>query len=89
MCKLKNKTLLIVMLVLVCLLVILAAAAGRPLEHGSSGRMMTQINATSFGAKSKAKAVSSPLINPQAKGHVPPGGPNPCTNTPNRSNGHC
>lgn len=89
MCKLKNKTLLTVILVVVCLLVILAAAAGRPLEHGSSGRMMTQMSATGFGAKSKAKAVSSPLSNQQAKGDVPPGGSNPCTNIPKRSNGHC
>ncbi|KAK9945163.1 hypothetical protein M0R45_010691 [Rubus argutus] len=88
MCKLKNKTLLIVILVVVCLLVILAASAARPLQHDSSGRMMTQMSTTSFGAKSKAKAASSPFLDPQAKGDVPPGGPNPGTNIPKRSNGH-
>ncbi|KAL6210653.1 hypothetical protein ACLB2K_015885 [Fragaria x ananassa] len=88
MCKLENKTLLIVKLVVVSLLVILAASAGRPLEHGSSsGRMMKQMSTTSSGVKSKAKA-SSPFFNPQDKGDVPPGDSNPCTNIPKPSNGH-
>ncbi|CAB4291564.1 unnamed protein product [Prunus armeniaca] len=26
---------------------------------------------------------------PQARGQVPPGGPNPCTNIPRRGDGHC